>query len=234
MVDAIPTYNSANDKSKANVSCGEESVAPWGSLYPVYSKRMKRIYKNMVCALADGATDAEAWDAILVCDSLYKDTSNFVIGLDSDQFPHDCSAVEFVYGGNIEELDPLKCFDDFIDTCLMEDFNIPDSLEINKHDVISMCESGVMSPYRVIKNYANVFCFICDDNSFTTECEINQDSKYINARGRGFLGLIDDKFIKEDKISREEYPLVCSKRNVSKILIATYNLTVCCDYPWLY
>jgi hypothetical protein len=36
------------------VSCGNKNVAPWGSLYLVYSPKSKHIYKNIECAREDG------------------------------------------------------------------------------------------------------------------------------------------------------------------------------------
>ena len=47
--------------------CGDANVAFWGSFRPVYSPSRNQIYKNIICATADGVTDGLLWDVILNC-----------------------------------------------------------------------------------------------------------------------------------------------------------------------
>lgn len=74
--------------SATNISCGEEEVAPWGSLQPVYSAKRKQIYKNIACANADGVDDGKLWAAKLHCrndfnDDLGVDVTTYLLTLES-------------------------------------------------------------------------------------------------------------------------------------------------------
>ncbi|XP_045173698.2 uncharacterized protein LOC123535201 [Mercenaria mercenaria] len=220
MISSIPEKDHGDSTTVPNTSCGEENVAHWGSLYPVYSAEYKLLYKNMACAAANGVTDGMLWDAVLNCDDYFHgiklDVSNFVLGLDSNYIPDEC-VVNFVYRGNIEDIKSLKCYTDVITTCLDSHFKIPDEAYASEEDIIEMCTSGLVSPFKSdFKIFANVFCFICNNHYFRKEMEC-PDIDYNAGRGpksRGLQALLDGNFMtkgwKESTRETGVFPVACS------------------------
>ncbi|XP_045173157.2 uncharacterized protein LOC123534797 [Mercenaria mercenaria] len=220
MISSIPEKDHGESTTVPNTSCGEENVAPWGGLYPVYSAEYKLLYKNMACAAANGVTDGMLWDAVLNCDDYFHgiklDVSNFILRLDSNYIPEECE-VNFVYRGNIEDIKSLKCYTDVITTCLDSHFKIPDEAYASEEGIIEMCTSGLVSPFKAgMKIFANVFCYICNNHYFRKETEC-PDNAYNAGRGpksRGLFALIDGNFMskgwKETIRETGEFPVACS------------------------
>jgi hypothetical protein len=197
----------SNSELMRNNSCGDEQVAPWGSLYPVYSAKNNQIYKNIKCATNDGVTDGKVFEAIMSCKSLRSgsDVANFMQYLDSMVFHEKC-AIDFTVP-DIENIQMFRCFEPLIKSCPKPSkFEIPEAVNLSKENIVSFCESGLVSPFRVKKVYANVFCHICNGEGFTKNyvCKSPVDSKYDTALsgkyGRlAFVGLIDQRFIENGK-----------------------------------
>jgi hypothetical protein len=110
----------------------------------------------MHCAQANEITDGVRWDILINCHS--NNIINAFIGLESNAIPKHCN-INFLYSGNSDDLKKPKCHFPLIDTCPeYPEFQMPDGVRLSKNDIVSLCTSGLMSPYRAIKMYANVFC----------------------------------------------------------------------------
>jgi hypothetical protein len=224
------------DQRMTNTSCGDEKVAPWGSLYPVYSARNNKIYKNVKCANDDGVYDGQHWDAIMSCKYSYNaDLSQFVQGLDTMSFNERCF-IDFIVPEMSNERS-LQCFEDVIKTCPEQnEFEIPKASNVSKEIIVTLCESGLLSPYRSQKRYANVFCYICNGEAFTNKNLCSGDVKQnIFSSGNtvsmkygrlSFVGLIDQSFINNGKSTdkREAGSIKQACDTVSIIL------TPCCTH----
>ena len=207
--------------SSKRVSCGDINAAPWGSLYPVYSAETKQIYKNIECTFADGITDGIHWDALINCPSK-KVVSGF-IGLESNTIPDECF-IYFVYPDDPNDLQFSKCYVPLIDTCPESpEFQIPRDTNLSKNEIVTLCTSGLVSPYQARKMYANVFCHICNSERFSKDVTCNKKYDW-NSRDKytGFIALLDTGFLNQMKSSNrmKEEGLVdvrraCSLEDVS-------------------
>ncbi|XP_053373949.1 uncharacterized protein LOC128546710 [Mercenaria mercenaria] len=216
--------SSANSTMQSNISCGDQRVAPWDSLYPVYSKRNNLLYKNAICATKNGAMDVTPFDAFLVCkeiDQLVSDASNFVQLLDStsNSVPRDCS-VDFTYRGDINDLKSHKCYKELVNVCLAsKSFHLTYDIGFSKEEVISACTSGLVSPYRKAKMYANIFCYICNAEPFIKDISCKKITFERGHGSNGFTGLIDTNFItndREDMLAKaKKVPKACEINDVS-------------------
>jgi hypothetical protein len=222
VTSSLESYKNGT-KFKYNTSCGSERVAPWGSLYPVYSSTTKRIYKNEMCATRNGVTDAKPLDAVLYCAKEQYFDNKFMVWPNTNSIPEGC-IVHFIYRGSTEDISHLKCYTNLIDTCPDDDFNIS-SFEINleKENVIEMCTSGLVSPFKSINMYANVFCHICNEGLYDDIyfCEVHDGTVLRAFDDRSFLGLVDGIFLTENsnekKTESQNHPIICSPVKVCSI-----------------
>ena len=60
-----------------------------------------------------------------------------------------------------------RCYENMKSSCT-ENFTLPESLNFDRKVIENACTSGFYSPYVYLENYANVFCYICNENKFTT------------------------------------------------------------------
>jgi hypothetical protein len=210
----------ASRKGQSYVSCGDKNVAPWGSLYPVYSPKSRRIYKNIECAREDGmGSDVIFWDAFIDC----KDIVEAATWLDTSSVPENCK-INFIFPRDLDILYPFRCYINLTDTCPnSKDFQVPEGTNVSKDEIKALCSnSGIRSPYRGRKLYANVFCSICNEETFSRAdtCDKLSTSAGKSGGSRRFIALIDQKFITErsDDSSRlrgQVLPLACSPSDVS-------------------
>jgi hypothetical protein len=128
---------------------------------------------------------------------------------------------KFLYSGNSDDLKKSKCHFPLIDTCPEHpEFPMPDGVRLSKNDIVSLCTSGLMSPYRAIKMYANVFCHICNGEYYSSFlfCRKLPEYNTKGANSKGFTALIDTNFIDElndNSIVKEEtIPEACFLDNV--------------------
>ena len=161
-------------QSSTNIPCGEENVAPWGSLFPVYSKSSAKIFKNNACALCNGVTDGIAWDALMICHVYTSDgalklrmqnIANFESFLNGYN-PDNLCYVNFKPQIPFSSLDHLRCLKDPISTCPNDDFSIPGGLSMTKDEVRQACSSGLTSYYTMFGSFKNVFCHICNKQAW--------------------------------------------------------------------
>jgi hypothetical protein len=226
MVSSVQNISTGSLGAPSNLSCGDMNVAPWGSLYPVYSAKSNKIYKNIECARDNGEdADVILWDAVINCqgEDITPDISLAATALDSESIPENCG-VEFIFPGSNEVLQHLICYHNLIDTCSeSHDFQVPTGTNVSKDDIRTLCtKSGFVSPYRARKMYANVFCHICNEVSYFRD---NHCRKFTEGQigkmgsGKGFVALIDDKFIaasrNTDNGRKNDLPTACSIKNVS-------------------
>jgi hypothetical protein len=227
--------NGSRMDNNAKIKCGDKIVAPWGSMFPVYSSMKKAIYKNILCAKADGVTDEIMWDAVLDCNlkQTHIESSISVIDFELDIFPHGCS-VNFIPPTETKDIEALKCYASLIKTCSNTEFLPPDGTGLSTIDIIRMCESGFMSPLRDNKLYANVFCYICNTNFLldTLYCNVSLLYNDREISADGFFGLIDSKFIDPNngKIIHTRNPhLVCDSNDVSNFVYFPSLFDLLCD-----
>ncbi|XP_060600365.1 uncharacterized protein LOC132753843 [Ruditapes philippinarum] len=204
MVSSVQNISSGGQEGLSNSSCGDINVAPWGSFYPVYSAKSGLIYKNIECAKQDGEdTDVIIWDAVIKCtDTDVKQSISMISsGTEQDSFYESCQ-INFIFPGTYDDLQPLKCYTNLIDTCPeSHDFQVPVGINVSKDDIRTLCtKSGMVSPYRLLKMYANVFCHICNGEDFIHNifCPKYGEDFIFGGKsgiGEGFIALIDGNFI---------------------------------------
>jgi hypothetical protein len=214
MISSVGEEHLGSTNEILNTSCGDTHVAPWGSLYPVHSAKSKQIYKNIQCAKANEVTDEIWWDAIINCYA--DDVVDAIIGLEENTSPENCE-ISFHYPGDIGDLKRSKCYSSLIGTCPESlEFQMPEGTSLSRNDIVSLCTSGLMSPYTAIKMYANVFCHICNDERFDKFllCRKISDGGLKGVKSKGFTALIDSDFIdklNDNNIVKEEVlPRACS------------------------
>jgi hypothetical protein len=116
---------------------------------------------------------------------------------------------------------------DVVDTCpVSELIIIPEKINLSAEEIIVACSSGLLSPFRKGKMYANAFCFICNNpymygqdmrcKSVTPNIILQGGGEY----GTSFYGLIDPySFLKEefksDSGKQTKTRTVCSNQDVS-------------------
>jgi hypothetical protein len=141
----------------------------------------------------------------------------------TNSIPEGC-IVHFIYRGRTEDISHLKCYTDLIDTCPDDDFNISSfEISLQKENVIEMCTSGLVSPFKTINMYANVFCHICNEGFYDDIyfCEVHDGNVLRAFDDRSFLGLIDGIFLTENnnerKTESQSHPIICSPVKVCRI-----------------
>jgi hypothetical protein len=214
-----------------NPTCGDTNVAFWGSFFPVYSASQNKIYKNIVCALADNVADGNVFASFLTCKAqgtilnLYSERHFLNMESTTDIVNENTCHVNFmVEKYNIKS---QKCYMDVVDTCpVLEMIIVPQNMNLSAEEMIDACLSGLLSPVRKEKIYANIFCFICNNPSMYGQDMICESvSPDINLNGRGeygtsFYGLIDPySFLKNEfksispKLTKTR--IVCGSQDVS-------------------
>jgi hypothetical protein len=157
--------------------CGNRKVAPWGSLYPVFSKRTGKIYKNMECAKLNNVVDGIVWDARLECMTLksYGLVNDFS-DLSWTKLQNYCK-VRFIYPGDFNDIKFQTCFRDMVDNCTTTE--VPGSINASRQQISEFCQSGLVSPYFADRNhlYSNVFCYICSGLHLIQDLKCN-DIRY--------------------------------------------------------
>ena len=198
-------------------SCGDRNVAPWGSIHPVYSSQSGQIYKNMECAVEDGITDGTLWIAMMSCPS--DEVDGALIGFETKTIPDNC-VIYFVYPGDQNDLQNLNCSTPLIDTCPEPpEFQMPQGTSLSKNEIVKLCTSGFVSPYQAEKLYANVFCHICNNESFSIDLKCEENSKSNgNNGGIGFTALFDASFMakisRNNVVKQDTIPRACYLKNV--------------------
>jgi hypothetical protein len=163
--------------------------------------------------------DGVLWDAVIVCDS--EDVFAATMGLESTMFPESC-VINFMYPGNLDDIESAKCYSPLIDTCpVSSEFQIPKGTNLSKSDIISLCTSGLVSPYQHMKMYANVFCHICNAENFSHRLVCRKsDGSIRGITTKGFVAILNDDYIAENNdinLIKEapKVPLSCSLKYVS-------------------
>jgi hypothetical protein len=224
MVTSVLVSDENNHTSA--LKCGDVKVAPWGSFLPVYSKKARMIYKNTACAQAAGVLDGIVWDAVVSCEvkKVQRKDANSLIGLHSEYWSDSCH-VYFFYPGDYSDINFLVCFENLISTCLQIPFEIPPQLQqFSRKEIRKACKSGLVSPFRISKMYANIFCYICNARTFQSTLQCSNPER--NSRGGvfgNFIALFDiRKLVKTSEENTFEKPIVkqayyMDDRNVSTI-----------------
>lgn len=164
-------------KHPRNVSLLNKNIRTCGNINfmpPVYSKTTGSIYKNINCASEFGVKDGITWKTFIQCDKIfYSGNNTYHLSLDGlllDLYKFgevDGCELIFVYPGDRNDIKSEKCYQDLIETCDGNYFDIPPGLNLTQHEVREFCESGLLSPYVVNAksfihgNYGNIFCALC-------------------------------------------------------------------------
>ncbi|XP_045190138.2 uncharacterized protein LOC123547251 [Mercenaria mercenaria] len=210
MISDVPGDNNGDRHGATKAKCGDENVAPLGTLLPVFSKKTRKIYKNSVCANAANVTDGKPWDVLLTCkymgtSPLKKDIATFISNLYLTSLHEDCQ-LQFTYPGDNADLKSEKCFTNLIKTCSERDFSIPEQLPLSRYLIRQLCTtSGLLSPYRRFDMYANVFCYICNGVTFSKTSLCN--NYYVENRGLtdNLVLLLDGIFMSDgDKMASKQ------------------------------
>jgi hypothetical protein len=227
MVSSVQNNSKGGLNGLSSVSCGDINVAPWGNLYPVYSAKSRKIYKNIECAKEDGVyDDVIPWNAVINCQDVDSTLGISLAAnvLDTESISENCF-VNFIFPGNYDVLKPLKCYLNLIDTCSeSQDFEIPKGTNVSKDDIVTLCtKSGLLSPYRAqYRLYTNIFCHICNEpfiwHRLCKKYDNDPEIKGVEEDGV-FSALIDFKFItgREDANNgwKRVSPTICSVIDVS-------------------
>jgi hypothetical protein len=227
MVSSVDNNSKGGLDELSNVPCGDINVAPWGSLYPVYSSKSRKIYKNIECAKEDGENvDVIPWNAVINCPDIDSTPGISLAAnvLDAKSITENCQ-IYFIFPGNYDVIKPLKCYINIIDTCSDSyDFQAPDGTDVSKDDIVTLCsKSGLLSPYRALTRlYANVFCHICNEAFFRRRfCTKYTEGNEIKSGSKDgvFTALIDYMFLtgRGDANNGRKHisPTVCSAIDVS-------------------
>lgn len=158
-----------------NISCASEKVAPWGSFYPVYSKRHRRIYFNEICATQNNVTEYDFCTPNISCPLKVKQNfiSDIFDSLTVNSFPDECEVL-FNFPGLEKDVESEICFEDAISTC-HPNFEFYENSTISALEIVTLCKSGLYSPFRHYDVYLNVFCFLCNQNYLDIEIACDED-----------------------------------------------------------
>jgi hypothetical protein len=202
MLSSVQSNSKGRHDGLSPVLCGNMNVAPWGSLFPVYSAKSRQIYKNIECAKEDGEdVDLIQWNAVINCPDVDSkpDISLAANVLDEKSITENCQ-IYFTFPGDYDVIKPLKCYITLIDTCSKShDFQVPEGANVSNDDIVTLCsKSGFLSPYRATRMYANIFCHICNEPFFRKKV-CNKYAEVYEKKGilndGGFSALIDSNFI---------------------------------------
>jgi hypothetical protein len=233
MVSSVNKTLKGHSEGHTNITCGDLNVAPWGSLYPVYSTKSKKLYKNIKCAQEDGGdTGAIVWNAVIYCEdaSLIPDITLAANAFETKPFPESCK-INLIFPEDVGILQPLKCYTNLIDTCSQStDFQVPEGINASKDDIRLLCRnSGIISPFRATKLYANVFCHICSGDWYfrIKTCNIQiGDTPVKSETVQGFKALIDGNFISEiNNTPKEREQVLHSACSVNSVSCCKFYIT---------
>jgi hypothetical protein len=226
MVSSVKNNSKGGLGGQSNLSCGDINVAPWGSLYPVYSAKSRKIYKNIECAKEDGGdVNIIPWNAVIKCQNgrFSPGISVAASVLDEGSLRRDCY-IYLTFPGDYDDLKPLKCYNNLVDTCSeSQNFQVPEGMNVSRDDIVTLCtKSGFLSHFRQsFRLYANVFCHICNEIFYRNKfCKIYAEDESKTPLENGvFTALIDFNFITgrrhDDNGKKHVLPTVCSVIDVS-------------------
>lgn len=181
-----------NRTGSRNQKCGQQNVAPWGTLLPVSSKKTGYIYKNIYCAKEHGVKEADivVWEGSHVFNKRRPKNFNF-----SEAYL-DSSQKRFYAPPGIIIRRSSLCFKGLIDTCPEKEFDMPRNIDMNHSEIINACTSGFLSPYLYIDMFANIFCHICNNHPLLSfRCpSLSVHFKTPKSGGR-MSGLINYKYL---------------------------------------
>ncbi|KAL4220656.1 hypothetical protein ACF0H5_021052 [Mactra antiquata] len=165
MIDREYIDETSDSSTNSSYACGDTEVAPWGTIYPVYSYTSKRIYKNHACAEAYGIEDYIKWRVYAECFTPHV-LVNSIVHNDSNRtrLNRKCK-VRFEFPGDKNELNDNICYKKLADTC-PETFNTITT--VSDKLLQAACVSGLASTYRGKNgmNFKNAFCSICNNQYF--------------------------------------------------------------------
>lgn len=101
---------------------------------------------------------------------------------------------------------------------------MPQGINYSNEEIIKACSGGLISPYRKNEMYANVFCFICNNETYSQDNTCERAQPIISLRNgqrrSSFFGLIDSRLLPpggftDKPVLRARIPLACDKQKVS-------------------
>lgn len=224
------SLDTGNDRA-----CWDKDASSLKSLSPVFSKTTGRIYKNKGCAQTFGVDDGILWDAFINCKGVYDLENITVYDRTLEEVIHDLErygeapACEFffIYPEEMNDLKSEQCFQDLIETCKADDFEVPDGMSLAPSEVKEACESGLFAPYVLSEqgnplkreanygNYRNVYCAICNGYNLDSHAEqlcVAPSQFYGKLTGQNFLLVIlNSSFANREytPAKLDNYPKAC-------------------------
>lgn len=207
------------------------------SLAPLYSKSTGRIYKNVNCANEFGINDGILWGTQIYCRKKYdlENRTVYFRTLDDVLFYLErygkapgCE-YNFIYPGDMNDLISEQCYQDLIESCEEDDFEVPIGINLAPDMVKKGCESGPFAPYVLTGqgnnferldeyvSYRNIFCAICNGyNPYDKDERYCTDPSVQNWRTNTgkvpFVLLLDSAFVNKEN-SVNSYPIACKSNN---------------------
>ena len=235
MITSVRKADNVREKPVLEGQCGSQNVAPWGSLYPVFSKVNNRLYRNIVCATLDGSLDATHFDVFFICDryDAHRLDLNDIIenGWISNNGKNKCR-LEFKYPGDTKDLQMHKCFNEEITMCQASfTFRTVANTNIISEKIFT-CDNAPQASSFVKKMYANVFCHVCESLQCSEHDKFRRSSSTYSI-------LIDVNFISEvnkNDLKKDATPMACSVVNV-RIILRCFKregkyMFICTYCPW--
>lgn len=171
-------------------------------LFPVYSPTLKKHFVNRECALSNNVRDGIPWDVYSICNSFTalessdKHLTALVENGDKYFLSSGCGLF-FSEPPGYDKTDSEQCYSELVNTCSGNDFKIPDESNMSKEDIIEFCQSGFFSPYNTLKSYANVFCFICNNNVFKQKTKCAKRKSFREQKSTSeFFVMLNSNFVK--------------------------------------
>ncbi|KAH3894254.1 hypothetical protein DPMN_018411 [Dreissena polymorpha] len=158
------------DKCPQDVNDTEDGETPLENVtladqVPVWSPSKRRIYRSQYISKCHNVSDGQTWSVAISCHlPRANESPEFVLDSIDNLFvastDKDCDAI-FVYRGDINELEPLLCFDytdyELIGSCSFSDEYLME--RYNHSDDRVRCERGSIARFTEFKNIA---CFRCN------------------------------------------------------------------------
>ena len=220
MITSVRKPDNSREKPILEEQCGSQNVAPWGNLYPVFSKVKNRLYKNIACATLDGSLNVIPFDVFFICDryDAHRMDLNNIIGRGwiSNSLRNICR-LEFKYPGNTNDLQRHKCSNELMIPCPAHfSFKTVENTTYQAEKIFTCDPELQSSSSAVMQMYGNVFCHVCKEKEFGEDLICSDDDK--NRRSSSTYNiLIDMNFISElnkNDLKKKEAPLACSVTNV--------------------
>ena len=161
--ELYPTWNEDVRRRVCTADC-DDIIRQWHGLYPVYSKTSGTIYINELCAYCNNDTDFVHSDPKLQCkyhfiENLYEAVEHTLRG----EPPTPCSIV-FNFPDYISNDGTKRCRPSVINSCLYDQFDIPEVIDMTHQQIVDVCENGFTFYVAAAKDqvFANPFCIICN------------------------------------------------------------------------